>query len=92
MQSPSINRRQVLHALVTAGAAAAVLAGPKLPRAAAAAERHPHIRSSLKELREAKKELEKGDKIFGGHRVKAIKAVEDAIEQLQAALDFAEKN
>jgi hypothetical protein len=55
------------------------------------AVRHPHIRHALRELREARRELEEGEKIFGGHRVEAIKAVDHAIVQLQRALDFAEK-
>lgn len=59
--------------------------------AQAAAERHPKIRSAIRELREARRELEAGAKIFGGHRVKAIKAVDDAIEQLQKALTYTGK-
>jgi hypothetical protein len=81
------NRRRVLQ-ILAAGSFAALLAGP---RPALAADKFPRIRAAIKELREAKKELEEGAKIFGGHRVKAVKAVEDAIEQLQKALDFAEK-
>lgn len=60
-------------------------------QAQAAAERHPRIRSAIKELKEARKELEEGAKVFGGHRVKALKATDDAIEQLQKALDYADK-
>jgi len=56
-----------------------------------AADRHPHIRSAIRELRDARKELDEGAKIFGGHRVKALKAVDDAVEQLQKAVDFADK-
>jgi hypothetical protein len=55
------------------------------------AVRHPHIRHALRELREARKELEAGEKIFGGHRAEALKAVDHAISQLQSALDFAER-
>jgi hypothetical protein len=51
-------------------------------------ERHPRIRAAIRELREAKKELEKADHDFGGHRVEAIKAVDVAIEQLEKALKF----
>jgi hypothetical protein len=54
-------------------------------------ERHPRIHAAIRELREARKELDEGAKIFGGHRVKALKAVDEAIEQLQKALDFTEK-
>ena len=51
-------------------------------------ERHPHIHAAVRELREAKRELEKADHDFGGHRVEAIKAIDHAIVQLEKALKF----
>jgi hypothetical protein len=57
--------------------------------AQAAPERHPHIRAAIEELREAKKELERADHDFGGHRKEAIKALDEAIIQLERALKFA---
>jgi hypothetical protein len=54
-------------------------------------ERHPHIRAALHELREAKKELEKADHDFGGHRKEAIEAIDVAIKQLDKALKFDKK-
>ncbi len=87
MENRSSNRRQALQALA-AGGFAALLA---LPSPARAAEKYPRIRASIRELREARKELEEGAKIFGGHRVKAVKAVDEAIEQLQKAVEYADK-
>ena len=55
---------------------------------AAPAERHPHIRGAVRELREAKRELQTAAHDFGGHRVKAIEAVDVAINQLEEALKF----
>jgi hypothetical protein len=49
-------------------------------------ERHPHLRRSLHELREARKELQTADHDFGGHRVKAIEAIDVAMKQLEVAL------
>jgi hypothetical protein len=57
----------------------------------AAPERHPHIRAALEELREAKRELEKADHDFGGHRKEAIKAIDEALIQLEKALKFDKK-
>jgi hypothetical protein len=57
-------------------------------RQAEQGEHHPHIRAALKELREAKAELETAAHDFGGHRADAIKAVEHAIRQLEKALEF----
>jgi hypothetical protein len=68
-------------------------AGPKQTAAAATAknEKHPHIRKAIQELKAAKKELEKADHDFGGHRVAAIAAADSAIEQLQIALKYDKK-
>ena len=51
-------------------------------------ERHPHIHAAIRELREAKRDLERADHDFGGHRVEAIKAIDVAIVQLEKALKF----
>jgi hypothetical protein len=55
------------------------------------AEQHPHIRTALRELREAKKELQTAAHDFGGHRKEAIEAVDNAIKQLQEALEYDKK-
>jgi len=88
MERQSSSRRQVLHVLAASGLAALLAR----PGRALAAERYPRIRAAIRELKDARKELEEGAKIFGGHRAKAVKVVDDAIDQLQKALDFAEKN
>jgi hypothetical protein len=54
-------------------------------------EVHPHIRAAIRELREAKKELETADHDFGGHRKDAVKATQVAIEQLESALKYDKK-
>src|SRR5207302_1934251 len=54
-------------------------------------ERHPHIHAAIRELRQAKKELEKADHDFGGHRKEALEAVDVAIKQLEKALRFDKK-
>jgi hypothetical protein len=54
-------------------------------------ERHPHLRRSLHELREARRELQTADHDFGGHRVKAIEAVDVAIKQIEIALRYDRK-
>ncbi|HET6844186.1 MAG TPA: hypothetical protein VFK06_21275 [Candidatus Angelobacter sp.] len=54
-------------------------------------EQHPHIRTALRELREAKKELQTAAHDFGGHRKEAIEAVDNAIKQLQEALEYDKK-
>lgn len=54
-------------------------------------ERHPHIRGAIRELQEAKKELQTAAHDFGGHREEALKAVDEAIRQLQQALQYDKK-
>jgi hypothetical protein len=54
-------------------------------------EAHPHIRAAIRELREARKELETAAHDFGGHRKEAIEAVDNALKQLQEALEYDKK-
>jgi hypothetical protein len=49
-------------------------------------ERHPEIRRALMGLREAKRSLEAADHDFDGHRVAALKDVDDGIKELEEAL------
>ena len=51
-------------------------------------ERHPHIRGAIRELQEAKRELQAAAHDFGGHREEALKACDEAIRQLQEALKY----
>src|ERR1017187_8199352 len=73
-----------------APAAAPVTAATAQPNAAPAAtpEPHPEIREALASLRRAKDHLEHAAHDFGGHRVEAIKATDEAIRQLQDCLKF----
>lgn len=52
------------------------------------AERHPRIRSAIRELEAAKVELQKAPHDFGGHRADAVVAVDRAVAQLRLALQY----
>ena len=54
-------------------------------------EKHPQIHKAEKLLREAKHHLEDAAHDFGGHRVKAIEAIDHALEELRLALEFDKK-
>ena len=54
-------------------------------------EPHPHIRAALRELEESKKELQTAAHDFGGHRVDAIRAIDEAEKQLRLALQYDRK-
>jgi len=54
-------------------------------------EQHPHIRAAIHELEEAKKELQTAAHDFGGHRVEAIEAIDNALKQLRQALQYDKK-
>ena len=56
-----------------------------------AREQHPHMRAALQELREAKRELQTAAHDFGGHRAEAVEAVDNAMKQLQLALQYDKK-
>jgi hypothetical protein len=52
------------------------------------AERHPEIREAIASLRRAKQHLEHAAHDFGGHRVEAIRATDEAIHQLEECLKY----
>jgi len=52
----------------------------------AAAEEHPRLHAALYELRHARTELKEARHDFGGHRAKALEALDYAIEQIDQAL------
>jgi hypothetical protein len=50
---------------------------------------HPHIRQALVEAREARTELKEASHDYKGHREKAVRALDEVIDQLDTALRFA---
>jgi hypothetical protein len=54
-------------------------------------ERHPEIQAAIRHLREAKMNLEHAAHDFGGHRVKALEHVNQALEECNDALNFDKK-
>lgn len=54
----------------------------------AVAEGQPHMRAAIAALRTAREQLDKASADKGGHRAKAIRLVKDAIDEVQAGIDF----
>lgn len=48
----------------------------------------PHMQAALEHLRAARAELDKADADKGGHRLKAISLVNDAIAQVEKGVGF----
>jgi hypothetical protein len=71
-----------------APATPAATALPATPAATPAAEQHPEIREAIASLRHAKEHLEHAAHDFGGHRVEAIRATDEAIRQLEICLKY----
>lgn len=69
-------------------ATAAANAQPATPAAATPAEPHPQIKDALAALRHAKEHMEHAAHDFGGHRVEALKATDEAIRQLEICLKY----
>ncbi len=61
---------------------------PATPASATPAEPHPQIREALGALRRAKEHMEHAAHAFGGHRVEALRATDEAIRQLELCLKF----
>lgn len=55
---------------------------------ASAPEPHPQIREAIASLRKAKEHMEHAAHDFGGHRVEALRATEEAIKQLEVCLKY----
>jgi len=73
------------HAAKPTAAASSMPSGAP---AASPAEAHPQIRAALVALRDARVHLEHAAHDFGGHRVEAIKATDEAIRQLEICLKY----
>ena len=50
-------------------------------------ERHAEVHKAMRKLRGAKQDLEKAAQEYGGHKAKAIEAIDKALEELRAALE-----
>jgi len=61
---------------------------PATAAAAAAEEHHPQIREAIGSLKRAKEHMEHAAHDFGGHRVEAIRATDEAIHQLEVCLKY----
>jgi hypothetical protein len=51
-------------------------------------EHHQEIHKAMRKLRGAKLDLEKASHDYGGHKVKAIAAIDAALQELKEALAF----
>ncbi|GEM_PF-330078 len=61
-------------------------------QATAERESQPQMRSALANLRQAKGNLQQASSDKGGHRVAAVRLVDQAIAQTQAGIEFDNKN
>jgi len=52
------------------------------------AEDQPHMQAALQHLRAAAEELEKADRDKGGHRVQALNLTHQAINHVQAGIQY----
>lgn len=52
------------------------------------AEKQPHMQHALHALENAKAQLEKAEHDKGGHRVKAIELINQAIGEVQAGIEY----
>jgi hypothetical protein len=59
-----------------------------MPAAKPVPEPHPEIREALESLRRARRHMQEAAHDFGGHRVDALRATDEAIRQLEICLKF----
>ena len=61
---------------------------PARPVTGVAQEPHPQIMAAIRALEAARLHLQRAAHDFGGHRVKAIRAIDVALVQLKLALQY----
>ncbi len=66
--------------------AAAPVAVPVAVKPAHHHDRYPEIHKAMRKLRGAKSDLDKAAHDYAGHKAKAIEAINQALEELRAAL------
>jgi len=81
----TLSRRTALASATLAGLGLAFVAENA---EAQAREEHPKIRQAIRALEAAKDDMQHAEHDFGGHRVDAIRASDEAIRQLQLALNY----
>lgn len=64
------------------------LSTPNLVAQAAQPEAQPHMRAALEHLQAAQRELEASSHDKGGHRVKAVSLVKQAIVQVNQGIEY----
>jgi Spy/CpxP family protein refolding chaperone len=70
------------------GKPAAAPSAKPAPTAPVPPEKHPQIHEALEALRSSKQQLEHAAHDFGGHRVEAIRAIDEAIHQLEICIQY----
>jgi hypothetical protein len=80
-------KRLTRRAAVTGLAAASGLFGSSAM--AQRAGKYPRIRKAIAEMKDAREFMREAPNVFGGHKKRAIDALDAAIKELQEALDFA---
>jgi len=88
MPSSRITRRTAISTIGLVGLALPGLLESQ-PAASSSPAQQPHMRAALEALRTAKRHLEMAEADKGGHRVKAIALVNDAITETQAGIAYA---
>jgi hypothetical protein len=78
----------LVFALTLPVAVPAAPAPPPQPAATPAPEPHPEIREAVASLRRARMHMQDAAHDFGGHRVEALRATDEAIRQLEICLKF----
>ncbi len=77
-----LSRRSVVGTLLPAAAL-----GVMLPSGAKAADQ-PHMQDALDALQKARRELEQATADKGGHRTRAIRLVNQAIDEVEKGMKF----
>ena len=85
-----VNKRRLLSLGLTLGLfiACFVLSSHTPTHAQGKVVKHPVMHKALKDLRDAHKQMKSLKPIYDGHRSKAIKHIDEAVEEVKKAIKF----
>jgi hypothetical protein len=79
-------KKLALLIVVVLFSVSAILIAQKPIKTDAAGDKHPHMHAAKKKCIEAVDQLKKSATVYGGHRVKAINLIEEAIKEIDLGL------
>jgi len=86
----SVSRRQLLSTVATAAALSPIALFAEAPQEVTDGKPYFHIRSAIKSLHMAKKELAMSGELYGEHKKKGMELADQTIQELTVVIEMYE--